>query len=241
MTAYRRDGLPRIVLFFNRDIAEITAASPILRQSVTITGIDEAALKGTTKAYPEPKVNTDLVVKPLQSGEALGGDQHRGLDAVNLETSEKLNLQKTTEISVSRVPVGSRQQLISEAQEWLLESGFTTRMGTEGARLLDRATAIRLMPSGSLDPQLLETEALRSQAEIAVVIRAAPLDPAGPRTIQNLLFTVMAVKTRNGQILVDRIVRPEIDAGAVQPPEVVGQAIAAELVASLISYWSQAK
>lgn len=261
MTGYRQAGLPRIVLFFNRDIADTSTTTPVVQRTETLAGSEQATVTVTGKdgtqstgavadklpllATLTAEASKGETAKPVtgkaDAGKADNAEPAAPSKDIDAKATATIDIKRTTELTVNRKPTGGRQAMMTEAQEWLLESGFTSRLSAEGARLVDRATAMRLSPAVlSYDPQLLETAAIRSRAEMAVVIRASPLDPQIlPGALQNLIFRVMAIDTRDGQILVDDIVRTGGDGKTQMTPEAVGEAIAAQVVLRLIGHWAQ--
>ena len=217
-TAYRLAGYPRMVLFFNREIADVATSGAVLRQRDETTYRDDQRLQGRSQVEPAREGTTSLTSpQPTSKFDAsvpVAGETPRPTEAerrsIDLESTRRTQTEQTRELSVQRPSVGGRQTPLNEAQQWQYESAFTGRLSDERARLVDRATSMRLAASVRIDdPQRLETAALRGLADVAVVVRVALADAsARPGDAQGVIYRVTAVDTRSGQILADEVVTP---------------------------------
>ncbi|MBE9604389.1 hypothetical protein IAI18_05895 [Acetobacteraceae bacterium H6797] len=223
-TAYRRAGRPRVILFFNRDITDRTRAGIVLseREQLTARGsLDAQVTPGSPPASP-PALTKNVDVPPADPKLTEG----------RLQAQEERQAERSREVTVRREASGSRASVMDEASQWLFESAFTNRLVAEKVKLVDRSVAIRL--AGTMrtdDPQQLEMAALRQHADLVLLVRAAPLPDDN-----QLIFRVTAVDTRNGQLVTDDILLPQVTGGARNAA--AGEAAATQLVQRLIAVWN---
>ena len=243
-TAYRRAGYPRLVLFFNREIADAASSGPVVQQREGITRTESGQLHGQVTGAPASGAQrTDAQADKFEATPVQNEPPRQppasGDRSIDMQSQSRVEVQRNAELTVTRPSIGGRRAPVPEAQQWLFESGFNNRLGGEGARLVDRATAMRLSAGLRLDdPQRLETAALRGFAEVALVVRAAPLDAnARADDIRGLVFRVTAIDTRNGELLADAVVPPPEAAGA-DPASAAGDATAGTLMARLTQRWT---
>jgi hypothetical protein len=202
--AYQAAGHPRLVLFFNHEIADTAYSNPVLQRKDTLTASDNQSEQADT----------------TKTG--------------SRTSSEEVHGEVTTEWKVNRDAVGSRHAPVDEASQWMFESAFTEKLSGERIRLVDRATAMRIVGREAIiDPQQLETAAIRNLADIAVIVRAAPIENGG------LLYRITAVDTRNGRIVGDVLV-PTSDV-AQGGPTAVGTLAGDRLIQHLINEWTPAR
>lgn len=212
--AYRSAGRPRMVLFFNRDIADTASSAPIVQRRETARVTEDVTASGSRAPVP---------------GDAEGRNERSDISG-----HQDLRVETTTEVTVRREAQGGRQAPTDEAQQWLFESAFTDRLAADRIRVVDRATAIRIAGLTPIaDPQRLETGAIRSYADLVVVVRATPMADG------SLLHRVTAIDTRNGSMSADILV-PASDV-AQGGASAVGKLAADRLVARLIAAWTPAR
>ncbi|WP_439594630.1 hypothetical protein [Falsiroseomonas sp.] len=241
-SAYRRAGSPRLILFFNRDISAIpTSEARVQRRDIATLERDgrltlreqaPAAPATTVERPPLGQSKSTLEVQAQPDATAPGETGPR-----QVEVGERLRLQseRRTEVTVERQAFGARNAPMDEGSQWLFETGFTRRLATERVRMVDRATALRISTAARsvLDPQQLETAAIREHAEVVVLVRAAPMQAAPGGSI----YRVTAVDLRRGTILADEVITPP----AVEPGQLAassGDLAAAALMLQLQSEWS---
>ncbi len=247
-TAYRLAGYPRMVLFFNREIADAATSGPVLRQREETTFRDTQRLQGSSQAAPVRDPAAASLALPQSAADKFDpampvvNEAPRPAEperrSVDVESTRRTQEERTRELSVNRPAVGGRTSPLTEAQQWLYESAFTGRLSDERARLVDRATSMRLAASVRADdPQRLETAALRGLADVAVVVRVALAEPdARQGDAQGVIYRVTAIDTRSGQILADEVVVPRPRDG-MDPATAGGGDSAGQLMQRLTQRW----
>ncbi len=249
-TAYRLAGYPRMILFFNREIADVATSGVVVRQRDETTSRDEQRLQGRTQSEPARDGNAGLVL-PLPSDKfepslPVTGEVQRPTEperrSVDIDSTRRTQVERTRELSVNRPAVGGRASPLTEAQQWQYESAFTGRLSDERARLVDRATAMRLAASVRADdPQRLETAALRGLADVAVVVRVALASPdARQGDLPGVIYRLTAIDTRSGQLLADEVVAPRA-ADGMEPATASGLDSATTLMRRLTQRWTPAR
>ena len=243
-SAYRRAGSPRLILFFNRDISAVTTGEArVQRRDIAIIERDgrlmareqgPSAPATTAGRSPAGQSKSTLEVQAEPDATA-SSETPTGPRQVEVEDRLRLHSDRRTEVTVERQAFGARDAPMEEGSQWQFETGFTRRLATERVRMVDRSTALRISTAARsiLDPQQLETAAIREHAEVVVLVRAAPMQAAPGGSI----YRVTAVDLRRGTILADEVITPP----AVDPaqlPASSGDLAAAALMLRLQSEWS---
>lgn len=242
--AYRRAGSPRLILFFNRDISAVpTSEARVQRRDIAIIERDgRLTTRGQAPSAPpstagRPPAGQSKSTLEVQAGPDATAPSETPAGPRQVEVEDRLRLQseRRTEVTVERQALGARDAPMDEGSQWQFETGFTRRLATERVRMVDRATALRISTAARsiLDPQQLETAAIREHAEVVVLVRAAPMQAAPGGSI----YRVTAVDLRRGTILADEVITPP----AVEPaqlPASSGDLAAAALMLRLQSEWS---
>lgn len=264
--AYRRAGYPRMVLFFNRDIADQTAGQLVQRRQEVASTEREGRLAVREQSGAPSQAGTGGLMAPRMAalpdlGAPKDGDPGLGAPVPGaavlpaqqapvepdapaarrgeVEERSRTQTERNVEISVQRRGAGARAAPLDEASQWLFETGFTSRLATERVRMVDRAAAVRLAATARStgDPQALEMAALRDHADLALLVRAAPM----PGVAGGNLFRVTAVDTRRGTILADEVIRPPAGTPGSEVPSIAGDMAASTLMARLAALWLPAR
>jgi hypothetical protein len=243
--AYRRAGQPRMVLFFNRDIADTpTSQAVVRRQEVVTAGRDGRFTLREQGSPPQARVATPedgtapkaAIIAQDEPRSAPPADSVATPRQVEIEDRLQVQTERRSEVRIERQPIGARTAPMDEGSQWQFETGFTRRLATERVRMVDRAAAVRISVAARsiADPQQLEIAAIREHAEIAVLVRAAPM----PAAHGGLIYRVTAVDVRRGTILADEVVSPPSNSGPADIPNVTGDLAAAALMSRLQTEWT---
>jgi hypothetical protein len=221
--AYRRAGRPRLVIFFNRDLADAPSGGPVLRRQDATTR-EEVPLGAAAAPAQRSGVPADAT-----RDETGGSPVPQGAPGRRIET------RRTTEFSVQRPTAGARRAILDEAGQWGFESAFNSPLTADGVYLVDRSTAIRLaaLAHGD-DPQRLEVAAIRSYAEMAVVVRATASSEGA------VLFRITTIDTRNGRILTDEMLPASNGPITSEAAAEAGRSAALHLIDRLTQSWTPA-
>lgn len=221
--AYRRAGFPRMVLFFNRDLSDVASSGAVLRRRDELTVEGDAQLR---ERAPQP----GAAMLPAAEGRKQAPSDR------NVDEHARLQASRTTEVTVERAAVGARTPPLDEATQWLFETAFGNRLGTERVRMVDRSTAIRLAAASATtqDPQRLEMTAIRGQAEIMLLVRQSLL---GQGAEARRFVRLTAIDTRSGAILADDVVTPPAGDPATAA-SAAGDMAAANLLGRLTTTWT---
>jgi hypothetical protein len=147
-----------------------------------------------------------------------------------------------------------RRDLVTEPVDWDMEGAFNSAMTGSGARLVDRASIMRIqgVADGAeerANVQGIETRAITDKADIIVEI----LSSADSRAIDGISYRVVAKDVRNAVVLADfttsgrpparqmpYVAGPNGFERARQPepgPEDIGRQLAVELMQALTRNW----
>ena len=148
-TAYRTFGSPRIVLFWNRELADTARSTVIDRTTVRDTGHDSAnALDKTTQG-------------PAGS-------------ATMKESDASADHTRTTTRSSAPEAEALRANRLAPRDAAMLMRAFVQEMNRGGVHFVDRSLAIRrtaaLQDAGQADPRSIETDALLAHADLMMEV-----------------------------------------------------------------------
>jgi hypothetical protein len=236
--AYRRAGFPRLVLFFNRDLSDAASGDTVLRSREELTS------EGTSSRREREQLISPPSSPPLAQGGLRQAAERAGSSSAepretqpDIVTQERLQASRAVEVSVQRSSAGSRATPLDEASQWLFETAFSSRMTEERVSIVDRASAIRIAAASAttLDPQRLEIAAVRSHADIVVLVRATAFESGSEA---RRLYRLTAIDSRNGLILSDDVLVPPAATDGPTAASATGSMAASTLIQKLTRVWS---
>lgn len=223
-STYRSQRQPRIMVFWMRSLSD----------------------QPSSERYKVERTDETVVVGTLAAG---GAVSHRGWGAGAVEAySAGVGAGHRVLRHEERegfVPEPSHDPLASSVSREA-EAVFLAEFARAGARIVDRATAIRLSAAPSGDPIASETEALKSKADLLIEVGAG----ADAWTAGRLSYRVDIRSLRDGTIIASFVTdaepRPGIEAafatapglGYVEKPgSALGQELALQAMERMTEAW----
>ena len=243
--AYGEQNQPRIAVYLNRELSDnVREWTSNVRRVVNEKIVAQGALKGTNDQAPSSTKFVGFV----------GDDSKKSDDQVALEGT--VAIQKQLDVSLETRAADKVRRPLKEAAQWQFEEGFSGVLLTNGAKLVDRTTIVRLIAADdgkkASSAKTMEIQALKGYADIFVEI----LVSERPDLTGDYLFKVSAKEVASGMLLANATIsESEMSAENQQSsryvatengfvaqganPSDAGEVLAYELMDSLSRTWSR--